>query len=128
MPAPIVRFVYAVDGGPVATVRDYLHKLLRPASYPCRLCALTFGPLGERPAWTCFRRSLHVTVEFVHRDEFRATHPRSVHALPVILLGPAEGADEVLARADEIAACATTEDLIDLVRRRLAAALARAAS
>lgn len=119
----LLRFVYAVDGGLVATVKDYLHKIIAPGTYPCRLCALTYGNLGEDRSWACFVKNLPIAAEFVHRDEFHAAHPGAAHQLPVLLLDRG-GKNEVLASAAEINACTTTDGLIALVKGRVEAAMA----
>lgn len=40
--------VYNANAGLLAGAMDSLHKLFAPASYPCKLCALTYGLLSMR--------------------------------------------------------------------------------
>lgn len=64
-------FVYNADGGLWNLLQDAAHKVLRPRTYPCSLCALTYGPLGMRRAWARFVTGLPGEVEFLHKDEVR---------------------------------------------------------
>ena len=112
-------FVYAVDGDLLSTFRDYAHKLLSPRTYPCKLCALTYGPLGEKPAWSCLVKSLPLAVQFLHRDELRKEHSRLDLPLPAVLVRGADGTHEELIAAAEINRCASTDELVRLVRARV---------
>jgi hypothetical protein len=119
MAPPRLIFVYAVDGGLTTTLRDYVHKLIAPRSYPCRLCGLTYGPLGESRAWSGFRETLPVSTEFLHRDEFRRAYPLAQYPLPAVLIARATGGPELFISADEIDRCANTPALVSLVRERV---------
>ena len=46
--------VYNANEGLLAGAMDSLHKLFAPASYPCKLCALTYGLLSMRGEWRRF--------------------------------------------------------------------------
>ena len=39
--------IYNADGGLVNGALDLLHKTFSPATYACRLCDVTYGPLGN---------------------------------------------------------------------------------
>jgi hypothetical protein len=118
MSEPVLYFVYAVDAGLIASLRDYVHKIVRPKTYHCRLCALTYGAAGQDPGWRCFVDRLPIETKFLHRDEFRADHPHATEQLPAIFLGK-----DLLVGRDEIAGCKDVETLIDLVRGRIDAVL-----
>ncbi|HEX8505478.1 MAG TPA: hypothetical protein VF630_08930 [Hymenobacter sp.] len=76
-------FVYNADGGLLPSLKDAFHKVLSPGTYPCSLCAVTYGAVSMRPEWKAFIKSLPVPVEFQHRDEFVRDHPKwRQHALP----------------------------------------------
>jgi len=36
-------FVYNADSGPINGLKDYFHKIIKPETYECNLCAVTFG-------------------------------------------------------------------------------------
>jgi hypothetical protein len=120
MSIPSLLFVYAVDGGLLSTVRDYAHKLLSPQTYPCKLCGLTYGALGQAPAWSCLVRSLPLQAKFLHRNELSAQYPHlSQQPLPTVLLERGDGSHEELIAAGEINQCANTDELVALVRARV---------
>ena len=64
-------FVYNANSGFLNTIRDLAHKIARPSTYPCNLCAVTFGNLGMKMEWKKFVNSLDVDVEFLHKNEFK---------------------------------------------------------
>lgn len=112
-------FVYNADSGAMNALKDYVHKSLSPATYPCSLCALTYGSLGMRGAWARFIDGLGVPVEFLHRDELRNRYGLSELPLPSVLAS--EGGDaSVLIPADEIDALRTLEELKALVSTKVA--------
>ena len=64
-------FVYNANSGFLNTIGDLAHKIVRPSTYPCNLCAMTFGNLGMKMEWKQFVKNLDVEVEFLHKDEFK---------------------------------------------------------
>lgn len=113
---PKLLFVYAVDGGVVAGLFDYVHKIVKPSTYPCNLCALTYGPTGKRAAWVQALAELDVDAEFLHRNEIGPDHP----PLPVVFV-VREGARETLLSKTEIDGCRDLDALIEALRTRLGA-------
>lgn len=76
-------FVYNADGGLLAGLKDVFHKILSPSTYPCSLCAITYGARSMRPEWREFIKVLPVPVDFLHRDEFIRDYPQwRQHTLP----------------------------------------------
>lgn len=116
---PTLICVYNADGGLLNALRDMVHKLLAPASYPCSLCALTYGAIGMEPAWRKALDRLGLPVMFLYRDEFRGRLDKRDLALPAVLLGGAEGEPQVLINAAELAALPDLWALIALVEERL---------
>ena len=117
---PTLILVYNADGGLFNALGDMVHKILSPATYPCSLCALTYGPFTMRAAWRSFLDKLGLHVLFLYRDEFRQNLDQRDIALPAILLGAETGAPEVLVSAAELAALRDLPALIALVEERLA--------
>jgi hypothetical protein len=110
-------FVYNADGGLWNLLQDAAHKLLRPSTYPCSLCGLTYGPLGMKRSWAAFVRTLPGAVEFLHKDEPR--HGPWPGPLPAVL----ELIDGRLVErvgAAELDGLRDLDALIALVRARLA--------
>ncbi|PJB13026.1 MAG: GTPase [Flavobacteriales bacterium CG_4_9_14_3_um_filter_40_17] len=68
-------FVYNAQSGRLHGLMDTAHKLLSPATYACKLCALTYGVWSENEKWKAFRTSFPVPLEFLHIDEFQKRYP-----------------------------------------------------
>jgi hypothetical protein len=92
---PRLICVYNADTGLIQALMHAVHKQVRPASYPCSLCALTYGAVSMRGNWKRFWRELDARVDFYHRDDFTRDFPelgtggaREV-VLPAILISEA---------------------------------------
>ncbi|WP_018691502.1 hypothetical protein [Algicola sagamiensis] len=63
-------FVYNADSGLLNLLKDAFHKWFSPKTYPCSLCALTWGNFSEEEKWRDFYQSLAIPCQFLHKDEF----------------------------------------------------------
>jgi hypothetical protein len=96
-------FVYNGDAGFLARSLDYIHKVASPQTYACRLCALTYGPLGLRADWKNFLASLPLAVRFLHRDQFRRQHVgSSATPLPAVFLAGLGSEPQQLVAAEQL--------------------------
>jgi len=109
-------FVYNADSGLFNTLGDIGHKLFSPATYPCRLCAITHGLLKERAEWRAFIASLGLTCEFLHRDQFRERFPGLSVSLPAVFR-LSDGMPKLCLDTASIDACPDMEALMRLIRR-----------
>lgn len=79
--------VYNADEGLAAALFDAAHKMVAPGTYPCSLCAVSYGAVRMRPAWRAFLRALPYPVRFHHRPDFARAYPAlAAMPLPAILL------------------------------------------
>lgn len=69
-------FVYNARSGPLNAALDAIHKIVAPETYPCELCALTYGAVSERKAWRQYRRHSQHDMVFLHKDEFEEQYGR----------------------------------------------------
>jgi hypothetical protein len=112
--------VYNANAGLLAGAMDSVHKLFAPATYPCKLCALTYGLLSMKGEWRRFLGGLGMELVFHHRPDFRAAFPQAVDwPLPLIAVEDTDGL-HVLVSAADFAAIADLPALIRVVRERLA--------
>jgi hypothetical protein len=112
-------FVYNADGGTLAGLKDLFHKVLSPATYPCSLCAITYGATSMQPQWRAFIKALPIPVDFLHRDEFARAHPQwARHPLPAAFAVDAAGVLTPFIEALELDA-ADLPGLMTLVQQRL---------
>jgi hypothetical protein len=113
-------FVYAVDGGLFNGITHYAHKIISPSTYPCNLCAVTNNMLGTKREWATFIRGLGIKTEFLHRDEFKESHPNAEqNKFPAVFRSTGDGDLEVLITSAEINECRDVSALISLVSERV---------
>ena len=111
-------FVYNADTGLFSVVTDYAHKILSPKTYPCNLCAITYGSIGMNKKWEEFIANLSFPVEFLHRDEFVKHYDFKDTQLPAAFLKKGDTITMLITH-DEINKCTTIEELMDLVTGKL---------
>lgn len=112
-------FVYNANAGLAAGAMDFFHKILSPSTYPCSLCAVTYGNLGMKPEWRAFIRQLPAQSTFLHRDELHAQYPELAAApLPAVFRREAGGPWQVFLAAAELNQ-ADLPQLMQLVQERL---------
>jgi hypothetical protein len=62
-------FVYNAESGMTNALLDVGRRVFAPESYPCSLCAVTYGPFGMKKDWKDFTAKLPYEVTFLHKDE-----------------------------------------------------------
>ncbi|TGE28434.1 hypothetical protein [Hymenobacter metallicola] len=111
-------FVYNADAGLFGAVLDLAHKLVSPTTYPCSLCAITYG-VRMRPEWKAFIAGLPIDSEFLHRDELAALYPwLSDTPLPAVFMKDRHGELTPFIAAAELKSIDLT-GLMQLVEQRL---------
>jgi hypothetical protein len=116
---PRLILVYNANGGLLNGLRDSVWKAFRPSTYPCSLCALTFGWFTMHRPWRAFLDSLPHEKVYLHKDEVAAAFPGRDIALPAILAADSGASAEVLVNAQELDALPDLDALIALVSKRL---------
>ena len=99
MSAATLIFVYNAPDGIGAALIDAAHKLISPATYPCSLCAVTYGAVAMRCDWKTYLARLPHRIKFYHRDGFARAFPGLDIALPAILIADADAPPRVLVDA-----------------------------
>lgn len=122
MPESMSRLVlvYNAKGGIFHMLADAVHKVVAPQTYPCSLCAISYGPVAMRGRWRNTLAALPVAPEFFHSDDFPRAYPGVTIALPAILLAQGPSPPQVLIGRDELDSLATLEALIARLHDRLA--------
>ena len=111
-------FVYNANAGIAAAIMDSIHKTLSPATYPCSLCAITYGAVRMDPAWKSWLKAQHADSVFYHRDDFLAASPDVRITLPAILTEH-DGVMTPFLSSTQIAAAESADGLIVLIEERL---------
>lgn len=122
---PRLILVYNADTGLIEALMHAVHKQFFPSTYPCSLCALTYGAVSMRGDWKAFWRALDAQVDFYHRDDFTEDFPtlgtggeREV-PLPSILISEAGEEPRVLIGHDELDAMSDVDELMARVSSKL---------
>ena len=113
-------FVYNANSGKANAFLDSVHKIVRPDTYQCNLCAITFNTFSEKQSWKDFRSTHKADMVFLHKDEFLKKYRSKwlpKYEFPLVL-AENNGELELLISAEELNNLAATEDLIDLIRQR----------
>ena len=125
MSGPEIVFVYNADGPIAGKAKDFVHKIVRPSTYDCRLCAVTYGFTGMKSKWRHFIASLDAAVSFLHRDELGGEHSSIVgQALPGAWQRTDGGSWNVLVDSPTMRSCDSLDELIELMRARLSSGAA----
>lgn len=117
--------VYNADTGLIEALMHAVHKAVRPETYPCSLCALTYGAVSMRGDWKAFWQALEPQVDFYHRDDFTADFPKygtgGEHevVLPVIMIDEADADLRILISNEELDAMADVDELMARVQDAL---------
>lgn len=124
MPTNHLIFVYNASSGLGSGLLDVAHKMLRPSTYECNLCALTFGTFRERGKWKAFRKGLQEqghTLAFLQKDEFTKTYASKFghkFEFPIVLASGPSGL-EVLMDAQRLNSIQTPEALVGQLKKVL---------
>ncbi|MFN6935418.1 MAG: hypothetical protein ACK4NZ_09720 [Tsuneonella sp.] len=118
---PHLLMVYNADGGLFAMVSDAVHKVVSPRTYPCSLCAITYGAVSMKSEWRRYLERLPAQITFHHRDDFAEAWPEALFALPAILIESDSRLSELVSARD-LDSIASVSELTALVDARLAQA------
>lgn len=118
--AAALILVYNAPDGIIAAVRDAVHKLVSPATYPCSLCAITYGAVAMRREWKAYLARLPHLVTFYHRDGFARAFPGLEVRLPAILIAQGNAPPRVIVDAATLDAQANVASLIATLDAALA--------
>jgi hypothetical protein len=111
--------VYNANAGLAAGVMDSVHKIVSPSTYPCQLCAVTYGLTSMKRDWRVFLDGLGMQLVFHHRPDFRQAFPQAADwPLPLVALEE-DGVLRELVSATDLDGIADLPGLIAVVRERL---------
>lgn len=125
--------VYNADQGWASALMDAAHKLVRPETYQCSLCMISYGAVTMKPPWRKYLRSLPLKIYFHHRQDFVVAYPASFFpvvealSLPAILIETAGELHVLLTSqkldglSDAAALIAALDVALDRFRKPLAA-------
>lgn len=112
-------FIYNADSGLLNAILDSVRKIVSPSSYPCSLCAITYGLIRMDPEWKRYVEGLRLETIFLHRDELSAAYPKIDAQLPAILLDR-DGMITTLVAATELDQIKSVNELVGSLNSALA--------
>mgnify|MGYP005753798289 CR=1 FL=1 len=107
--APTLLFAYNAETGFFNKLVDLTHKIVSPKTYPCSLCALTYGNFTIFPEWESYVKQLPLEVKFVYKNEW--LHGEVYNKFPVVALQK-EDKVEVLLTKEELDKMTSLGELI----------------
>ncbi|UCG69140.1 MAG: hypothetical protein JSV09_15370 [Thermoplasmata archaeon] len=110
-------FVYNADSGLFSSMEDYVHKIIKPQTYQCTLCKITYGNLGMKKKWKEFIESLEIPMEFLHRDEFVKKYPDEERKFPVAYIEVNSKLTRFISQG-ELNRVENLEELMELVHKK----------
>jgi hypothetical protein len=113
--------VYNADSGIINALMHAVHKQVSPETYPCSLCAITYGAVSMHVEWRRFLDSLQMEVVIHHKDDFEETYPGHNIPLPAILIAESGAAPRELVPAQQLDMTADTMELMESVEEGLIA-------
>jgi hypothetical protein len=114
---PVILFVYNANTDPVSVMVDYAHKVFKPSTYKCELCALTHHNLGERSAWKSFKKRTNADLTFMYLRQYEKAYTER-YTYPVILRKTDAGF-EILLDKVELKALNDVESLIKKLEMKM---------
>jgi len=104
-------FIYNADAGLGNAILDSLHKTFSPKTYPCKLCAITYGTVSMNKEWKTWLETGNFESIFLHKDEFVSSEYNRAIMLPAILIEK-ENTVKVAVGNRDFETINTLEDLI----------------
>jgi hypothetical protein len=114
-PNQTLLFVYNAEAGFLNKLIDFTHKSLKPSTYPCSLCQLTYGTFSAKPEWNDFIKGLDLKVNFLYKDELGSAN----YELPIILLEDEKKEVSILVDNETLNRIKTLDELIKLIKTQL---------
>ena len=112
-----IHFVYNANDDFFSMVGDFIHKSFSPKTYPCDLCALSYGTFYKKKKWANYLNSLDHEYTFIYKNESNSLL-KFVDSYPTILYQIKDDV-KVIATKFEISNCKNVDDLITLINNKL---------
>lgn len=111
-------FVYNTEADVISSVLDYAHKVFKPETYKCELCALTHHNFGERKVWKEFKSKTNANLSFWYIRQFEKEFEQQFE-YPVILEKTYETLNIVMNKS-QLKEFHEVEDLVEALKKEIA--------
>lgn len=114
-------FVFNADSGAINSVKDFFHKMVKPSTYECNLCQVTFGNFGMKKDFAEYITTVEeqMPVEFLHKDEFEDLYPEAKDPKYPAAYYWNEEDVSIFISQEEMNSVGSVEELTDLIDERL---------
>ena len=112
-----IFFVYNSKDDFYTIISDTFHKALKPDTYPCQLCKLTYNTVSKKKRWKEYLATLeHESHFFYKQDPFVIDN--KITEFPLILMGSTNNY-KILLSKDDINQNRSLEELINMINLKL---------
>ena len=110
-------FIYNAKSGMVNEFLDFAHKIVRPSTYNCNLCAISYGNFTMKKKWSDYISSLPVRSTFTYKDKVSEYGYDNIK-LPSIIFQD-KSKSKVIISSEEINKLKKIDQLINILSDRL---------
>ena len=110
-------FVYNAKSGMVNEFLDFAHKILRPSTYNCNLCAISYGNFTMKKKWSDYISSLPVRSTFTYKDKVSEYGYNNIELPSIIFRNGSKS--KVIISSEEINKLKKIDQLIKILSDRL---------
>ena len=110
-------FVYNAKSGMVNEFLDFAHKILRPSTYNCNLCAISYGNFTMKKKWSDYISSLPVRSTFTYKDKVSEYGYNNIELPSIIFRNGSKS--KVIISSEEINKLKKIDQLINILSDRL---------
>ncbi len=110
-------FVYNAKSGMVNEFLDFAHKILRPSTYNCNLCAISYGNFTMKKKWSDYISSLPVRSTFTYKDKVSEYGYNNIELPSIIFRNGSRS--KVIISSEEINKLKKIDQLINILSDRL---------
>ena len=110
-------FVYNAKSGMVNEFLDFTHKIFRPSTYNCNLCAISYGNFTMKKKWSDYISSLPVRSTFTYKDKVSEYGYNNIELPSIIFRNGSRS--KVIISSEEINKLKKIDQLINILSDRL---------
>ena len=112
-----IFFIYNSQDDFYTILTDTMHKAIKPETYPCLLCKLTYNTFNKKKKWKYFLSNLEYEPVFLYKgDKFIIEN--NISEFPLILFGSSNNLDVLLSKK-EIDQNSNLDQLINMIDVKL---------
>ena len=112
-----IFFIYNSKDDFYTIVSDTFHKTLKPNTYPCQLCKLTYNTFSKKKKWKEYLENLNYEYDFFYKEDSFVIDNK-ISEFPIILIG-ANKNYKILLSKNDININNSLDQLISMINTRI---------